>query len=364
MLKLPSIIELQEFRKKVTDLHNTIFRLTGLPATWEESGSVPSEPGVIVEFYKIPILIKETTGLDRINEPIEVNITFDEDCINKTWNNTIRIYDRDLKETIFRLSNENFCSDQYIKNATVTFIVNLSSNQNKVYEIFYYRDRNISEPNNTLTFNTNSWIPNDGDTWTEDLTDWSRYGGGSGVPTLDSTNKKTGTSSVSITGTFSSNTLGLEYNPPSNITGAENWYLRAWLFVDDITGLTSLNISISDNQEIITRNVLNEMNSGQWYLFEKELSPSVWSNWNDFNASRGIDFIRFFAVNNSESTRTIKIDGLRFEKNPLNIIVFPEERIDLISSTKLKLLKNLSIDEISNIIGKGYKFRIEIEESK
>jgi hypothetical protein len=366
ILKLPDLTGVQEFRKKVSDLYNALFESTGTPATWEETGSVPSEPGVIINYYKIPILINETAGLDRINEPVEVNITFDDDCLNKTWNNTIRVYDRDLNESTFALSNETFCSEQYLKNATVTFNVNVSANQNKVYEIYYYRDRNISGPNNTLTYNTNSWVPNDGDVWTESLSDWSRYGGSSSSPTLDSENKKVGDKSINISESLQwGNSLGLEYNPSANITGVGNWYLRAWLFVDDTAGLHTINVSVSDNQETITTNVSGYMTSGQWYLFEKKLSPSLWSNWTNFNASRGIDFVRFFVVytGNLLVTKTVKIDGLRFEKYPLNAVVFPEENVDLISSTKLKLLRSLTLDEISQIIGKGYKFRIEIEGS-
>jgi hypothetical protein len=358
---IPNLFKNTELRNKAEDLYNNLFESKGTPENWEKSNSIPAEPGMMIYLRKVPIMVKETAGMDRTNEPVVVNVSFDEDCINKTWNNTVRIYDSDLNEVAFNLTEQSFCSSQFLKTANLTFNVNISANQNKKYDIYFSDDDSIIASTNTTFFNTASFVPSDGDSWTEATTDWSRYGGSSGLVTMDSTNKKIGTGSVNVTGVISSNSLGLEYNPASVITGVSNgWYIRAWLLVDDKTNLNNINVSVGDGSNVITIDVLNEMSSNSWYLFEKPISSSVWANWSSFNAG-SIDFVRFFVSGTNGLTKTLKIDGLRFEKAPLSVTVFPEEEIKAISPSKVKGLKNISSEEVA-ATGEGYKFRIEIEQ--
>ena len=357
---LPSLTAVQELRQKAESVFDLLFKTQG-PQNWEQSGKIPAAPGVLIELKKIPLLVTEKVGLNRTNEPVEISIIFDDDCGNKTWNNTVRVYDYDFNETASNLTEQNFCSSQFLRNATVIFNINISAGEGKRFGIYFSDDQNIKASNNTISYNTASWIPNDGDTWTESTADWSRYGGSSGTVALDTGSKKIGAASINITGTFDSQTLGLVYNPFSNITDVSNgWYLRAWLFVDNTDNLNSINVSVSDNSNVITLNV-SDITSNTWYLFEKNLSQTVWANWSSFDASNGIDFVRFFAANTTTGlTRTVKIDGLRFEKAPLETVTFPEETIEAISSSKIIVLRNLSSDEIT-AIGEGYGFRVEIE---
>ena len=76
----------------------------------------------------------ENGNLLRSNEPITTRIVFDEDCVNKVWNNTFRIYDEDNNATKYELSNVAFCTSQYLKEANITWAANLSANE----EIRYY----------------------------------------------------------------------------------------------------------------------------------------------------------------------------------------------------------------------------------
>ncbi len=359
---LPSMAKIQEFRQKATDIYDLLFKTKG-PQDWETSGKIPATPGLLIYLKKIPVLVNENAGLSRVNEPVEVAMTFDDDCGNTTWNNTVRVYDNDFNETAFNITDQNFCFSQFLRNATISFNVNLSAGQNKVFGIYSSDDQNIRASNNTIGYNTASWIPSNGDSWTESTADWARYGGSSGSVTLDTATKKIGTASINISDVLGSQSLGLDYNPSGNITGVPNgWYLRAWLFVNNTDNLNSINVSVSDNSNIITLNVSNEMTSNTWYLFEKNLSQAVWSNWSSFDASNGIDFVRFFVTNTTSGlTRTLRIDGLRFEKVPLEITAFPEESVEAISYSKTKMLRNMSSEEIS-AIGEGYRFRVEVEQ--
>jgi hypothetical protein len=101
------------------------------------------------------------------------------------------------------------------------------------------------------------------------------------------------------------------------------------------------------------------MSAGNWYLFEKPISSANWGNWSGFNAA-SIDFIRFFATSSSTENKLLKVDGLRFEKTPLSIVIFPEEKVSAVSPSKVKGMRNISSDEITTV-GEGYKFRVDIE---
>ena len=81
----------------------------------------------------------------------------------------------------------------------------------------------------------------------------------------------------------------------------------------------------------------------------------------EIRASKGIDFVSFYATNQTAGiSRTLRIDGLRFEKKPLKVTVFPEEEVEVISREKLEEWRNKSAEELIGMLGKGYKVRIEI----
>jgi len=64
--------------------------------------------------------------------------------------------------------------------------------------------------------------------------------------------------------------------------------------------------------------------------------------------------------NTSDVTRTIKIDGLHFKKEPLEVKIFPEEHIEAISYNKFDTMRNLSYNELKKTIGENYKLSVQI----
>lgn len=357
---IPASITIDQFREKALDLLNQLLGSGGSPDNWEDTNQVPSQLGLNLEIYRIPVTVRELGISSRQNEPVIVSISFDDECENKAWNNSVRVYDENFVASKYEFWDNVSCSQQYLNQSYLVFNVNISQNENKKFWIYYSSDNETSSPNYTVTYNTGSWLPNDGDSYSNSLTSWSRYGGSTGTPALNSTSKRKG-SSIEISGTFDLNKLGLEYNPVSSITGVSNgWYVDAWINVDDVTGLSGLNVSLSDNNSTISTTITN-ITSSTWYHFEKELSSSEWNDWGSFNASNGIDFIRFYMLNSTQVTSgTMKIDELHFELKPLEVKVFPEEKISVVSSKKVESLQNLTYDELRNVLGEDYNFRIEI----
>lgn len=366
---------MSEFRTISESMFRVFLESKGVPEDWDENTSiVPIKIGLMEDLYRIPILVEENMDSARTDEPVSVKIIFDEDCQNKSWNTTIRMYDEDDNEIDLEISNIVNCtpeigSGKFLNQTNITWKVNISANQIKKYWIYYSPDDEIDDPGYTsLSYTTDSWIPNDRDSWTEGIGNWSRYEGSSGEVTTDSSEKKRGSYSVNITGNFGSTSLGLRYNQSNNITGVSNgWYIDAWIYVDDKSGLDNISVRVNDNNESIHVNITNNVVSGEWYHFVKELNSTTgWLNWVSFNASNGIDYIDFYMENSTSSggvNKTLKIDGLHFKKNPLTVKDFPEEHINSVSLSKFEALKNISYEEVRKTIGENYKFRIKINEN-
>jgi hypothetical protein len=356
-----------ELRPVAESLFNVLLKKKGIPENWNLNYSIsPVKLGLMQDVYMVPITVKEDMGSSRTNEPITARITFDENCQNKSWNTSVRLYDENDNQVNIEISNTTFCgNNQYLNVSNVTWDVNISASQTKKYYLYYSPDQNVTDPNYiALDYSTSSWIPNDRDSWTETTSDWSRYGGSSGTVTNDTVNKVRGTRSVNITGNFSATALGLRYNQSANITGVSNgWYVDAWIYIDNKNNLRAINITINDNNESIFVNISDYITNGVWYHFEKELSSTAgWTNWTAFNASNGIDYVDFYLINDSvDLTRTLKIDGLHFKKKPLTVKTFPEEHVEAISYNKFNTMRNLSYDELKKTIGENYKLSVKID---
>ena len=364
-VSVPAASAMEEYRAKAISMFESLFSTGGTPTNWESTPLAPSELGLTTTIYKFPVTIEEPDISDRQNEPVIAKLEFDEECSNKTWNNTIRTYSSTLNETGFEFSNPVICSSQYLNESYVRFKVNISKGEKKIFYIYYSEDDGIPGPNYTMTYSTASWVPASGDSWTEaaELSNWYIYGGAGASPSTNSTFKMRGATSIQIKDTFSSaSKLGITYNPASTISGVSNgWYLSAWLYVDDMSNLAAVNASISDGSETITANVTGDMTDGEWYHLERNLSSSQWAGWSSFNASKGIDSITFFMVNSSAGlTKQLKVDELHFGLRPLEVVAFPEETEKVVSRKKIDALNNLTYDELKEAIGEDYKFRIEI----
>jgi len=361
-----SLTKTSELRPVTESVFSVLFKSKGVPENWDANYSItPVKVGLMEDLYMVPIIVKEDMGSNRINEPVTTGIAFDENCQNKSWNTTLRLYDEDDNEVNIEISDIVNCSNiRFLNESSITWEVNSSANQIKKYYLYYSPDENVTDPGYTpLAYNTSSWIPSDRDSWTETTTNWTRYEGSSGTVTNDTVNKIRGTRSVNITGNFSATALGLRYNPTENITGISNgWYIDAWVYINNKAQLGVINIRVNDNSESIFVNIKDDMEPG-WSHFAKELSSTAgWSNWSIFDASNGINYIDFYAENNSaDLTRTLKIDGLHFKRKPLTVKTFPEEKIDAISYSRFEVMKNLSYDELKRTIG-NYKMSVQIDD--
>lgn len=365
-VKVPVEQSVEEYIEIATDMFERFFSSGGTPNNWEDSADAPSELGLVQSIYKISVTARELAGTVRTDEPLIVRVVFDEECSKNIWNNTIRVYNSTLYEHEYEFVDSINCSGQYLNESYIRFEINISQNEEKLFYVFYSDDTDIPAPNYTISYSTSSWTPLTGDTWTDTTSGWYIYGGSGVSPGDNETNKIMGTFSVQIKDTFSSaNVLGLRYQPTSPLTGVSNGlYMDSWIYVDDLTGVSSVNITISEGNDMIMSSIdSSSMDNGVWYHFEKNLTSSEWEDWSSFDASNEIDNITFYMVNSSAGiTRQLNVDEVHFEVRPLSIKTFPEEREEVISSKKVSALNNLTYSQLRDVTGEDYRFRVEIIE--
>jgi hypothetical protein len=356
----PESSGIEEFRSKATDLFDLFFSSEGSPKNWEDTGEAPSELGLVKTIQRVPIVLRETSGSARTHEPITERITFDEGCSKAAYNSTIRVYDDDLNGINFQINRSVTCADDFLNESVVRFLVNMTSGQTKRYWVYYYNETDIPAGYSDLTISTASWLPTGGDSWSDGTSDWSRYGGTSSSVEADSDNRWMGDSAVKINDTFDgSGTAGLEYNPSGDMDASSHPYIDAWLYVDNIGGV-SVNVSACNGTDTLYTTV-SDMSSGVWHHFESEIGGSDWEG-QSFDTSE-IDYVRFYMVNSTpEITRSLSVDEFHFELQPIVTEVYPAENVTIVSRKKVSALDNFTIDELRNALGEDYKFRVEITE--
>lgn len=133
-----------ELRTTLDNLGRVLFESAGISENWENLNYTPVRIGLKASAYKISIMLNESGGVNRTNESTDIHIIFDNECRNKTYNNTVRIYDRFLNTVQFKISNITECATGFLKEANVGFSANQTANQSTVYWLFFSNNTNIT----------------------------------------------------------------------------------------------------------------------------------------------------------------------------------------------------------------------------
>jgi len=408
----PSWQSLIELRKEASDLASEIISL-GNPENWNKENVIPSKIGLASSAYLIPILISDTSGYNRINEPIAQEIVFDNDCKNLAWNGTVRIFDENFNEVPFRFVNQTFCPSGYLQKAILFFEVNVSANSSRKIQIFFYNSTQVNSKDYGNFSNLVMWLTfdegsgniaydysgnknngvlldanatnNDGNTppqWTN-----GKFGKALSFDGMDDYVGISASSTLNITNqiTIESWVLPLSFggNPGRGILrkGDDSYayelvvnsdgYPQLWLYSGTDNGLTatqaiSLNswnfiVGAYNNSNMklyINGNLAGERAIGSITIFNNNqiLTIGAWDlgylrHWNGT-----IDEVRVYnrALTNEEI--------LSHYQQPLSVKVFPRTEVSLISFEKLEALRNISYDLLKNALQKGYNFRVEVYE--
>lgn len=411
--RLPESVEAIELRDKTKSVFDFFFGSSGLAA----------EERISDNLHRFPVWVNETSGTARTNEAIWVNVEFDERCIRNSWNNSVRVYDEDFNEMPSRISYQNLCSSNYLNSSNVTFIANISANEQKRFYVYAINNTETTAARHNLTIRgywkfdgTDGTLALDASGYASNGTlingstrcansncpAWTssgRFGNAIQLDGVDDYVNVSDSSTLNITG----NTLTLAAWVRLNRTSSSDTTMRIisksagsdieqyeLLYTTDSHGVpnrfrfdvrTSNNLtSLYSNQTYTTTNtwihVTGVYNGTRLVIYVNgtELNStsqagSITGRASDINIGRlatggqlfngTIDEVRIY----SENVTSSRISALG-TADLLSTLVFPEENITAVSATKLNSLRNRTYDELKTILGGDFDFRIEIRETR
>lgn len=358
----PASTQISEYSDTAMQLFAQFFGTSGTPSDWEVSGQAPSQLGLTTTVHKLTITVGEGGIAARVNEPVIADVTFDDACTGSAWNTTARLYDSDMNPVPYQMIDPVACSANLLNMSYISFNANVPLGDTAEYYLFYSNDSSIAAPTYASSSSYSSWTPASGDSWTEGTSSWSVLGGNAAVLHADAATHLIGNYSVSVDGGFDATKLGLTYNPGGVFSGtSEGTYLDMWLYVNDTSSISSVTALMNDGTSNVTYLLpSSNLDPGQWYNLVLNITPSQWTGWSGFNA-QSIDYVSIYATNSTPGVNcSLKVDGLHFGPQPLNITTFPEEDQTVISKSKVSALNNLSYGDVLSALGQDYNFRIQI----
>ena len=386
-----------EYRRKAIAFTDQLLT-QGWPKNWNQKNVTPSELGVTNVLYKTTLLVNETSGYSRVNQPVYAHISFDPDCKNTTWNDTIRMYDENFNEVPLRLFNQVFCGSQHLKEADLFFVVNISANQVKRFYLFYSNNTQVPGKNYGNFSGLVAWYPLDEGSGTI-AGDYSGYGNNgtlyNGSVICDNgdcptwVNGKYGTA-VSLDGSndfinvSNSNSLNPDYltvslwvkpNEFNSVILSKNY--TAYELRTDSNGYVQFYINNTFANSSVPLTV------GEWYHITGRYNGSTIDIFIDgeekgsTNYSLGIptNTLNLIIANRPGADLYFNgtIDEVRIYNQsltlneinstyygPLEVKTFPAEEVNTITFDKLNSLRNITYENLRKTLGEGYQFRIEI----
>ncbi|MEM5801481.1 MAG: LamG domain-containing protein [Candidatus Aenigmatarchaeota archaeon] len=369
---------------KISESLNKILNTKSYPKFWERKNITPVSLGFAEKIYFRPLIIINSNK--RSQEIVSFSINFDYYCQKHINNNSVIIYDDKKNEINYTIFDINYCDDNYLKNATIVFFDYL--NETKKYYI-YYSSENISEKNYSIISNLVAYWPFDeNENFAVDKTQ----------------NKNNGVifNQVNVEGRYG-NALNFSENSFVNVSQNKNlnnskFSIEFWIKIIDYTEgkiiekYNSYGVKIEydkikgyiygipqeyepmsysleknkwyhvvfssdgQNHKIYINGMLFNQTTYNFPIPQNSGPLSIGSDYNGGNNFHGIiDEIRVYS--DVLTDNDILIANM---SEPIKFILNPEVENDIISVEKIYAAKSISTDEINKILGKNYKFFIEV----
>ncbi len=128
-----------ELQSSAEGIEKFLFGSAGIPANWENYNYAPVRVGLETKIQRISISAAEKGGVNHTFEESDMHIIFDRNCLNTTYNNSIRLYDQFMNETNFRIYNYTECAANsgFLKEANINFLFNMTGNKSSIFRVYY-----------------------------------------------------------------------------------------------------------------------------------------------------------------------------------------------------------------------------------
>lgn len=139
------IVQSSELRTAAFDAFSTMFSSKGLPSDWDTKNFTPLRIGLMEDLHRVPVNILDTGGSGISNQTVNFTIVFDNNCLNRTHQNTIRIYNLSNSEQQYSLYNTTYCgSTSYINRTDLAVNVSIVPNSLDTLYVYSSPDRGIN----------------------------------------------------------------------------------------------------------------------------------------------------------------------------------------------------------------------------
>jgi hypothetical protein len=399
-----------EFRGMASNFFEQIFGKKGVPENWYSQSGNPVQAGLIGDLYQIPIIV-EGNNYNKTDELISINLTFDKNCENNVKNSSVRVFSEDYDEINFRMTNQVFCSDSFLKTANLIWLDNISANQKKNYFVYYSQD-NINNPNYTVnssligywnfnenygniahdsSINNNDGVINEAN-WNsgkyeyglefDGINDYVNVGNPAALQ-FNNTNSF----SIAIWFKINSITSG-GYDSIFYKQASANRFSYGYHFEQGIPNLTFSVGKAYVGDNVAYSNSLFQ--TGAWYYvvgvyssseskvklyINGSLSSQTDYTYGDLAYANDLLYIggdvdqsdRYFNGTIDEVriyNRVLSEDEINasYYSPPITVKIFPEEKISGLSIDRILAIRNKSVDDIRKTLSGDYKFKIEVFE--
>lgn len=155
MSSYTGLVSSSEMRTVARNIFNILFGGKGVPKNWNEMNITPAVTGLLTDLYRIPLMVGETSGIDKGNVTINATISFDFSCENKAWNSTVRVLEGEV-EIPSHLYNQTFCTSNFLNSSDITFAANFSAYQKKFFFIYFSGEKSVAPLSYSLAFSNPS----------------------------------------------------------------------------------------------------------------------------------------------------------------------------------------------------------------
>lgn len=149
-----AVVGTSELSTTAYSIYNSLFSGKGVPADWEDKEYTPLKIGLISDLYSAPIKISETSGSTLSNDTINITVSLDSNCQNRSWETTLRLYDENNIEVPIDFYNITYCAgaDRYMNSADMVLNLSLAAYQTKAFYLYFSPDQSIGDAGHIIPF--------------------------------------------------------------------------------------------------------------------------------------------------------------------------------------------------------------------
>jgi len=145
-----SVLEDSDLRTSAANVNNIFFGGKGVPEDWETRDTTPSRIGLVNDLFRMPVILATTNATDLNNVTLNFTANFDQGCLNRTRENTIRIYNGTNSEFPFTLFNRSFCpGNAFLRSADISINMTMPALSARPMFIYFSPESGINGSNST-----------------------------------------------------------------------------------------------------------------------------------------------------------------------------------------------------------------------